>query len=322
MNETPATTRVEIRQTGEALSDVHIVKPNRLLSFLCIALAAVLALNSLLGPLATGVIEYRYTETFRNQAIGLDAFSLVFAVPILLAAALLAMRGRPVAQFLALGPAAMTAYMMPQYVLGAHYLEISGNNEDFFPLHLGMFVLSLAVAVVAWLETDRQAVPPSSRRRQFWTGLLMLAVAAFLLMRYLPSLVDIWRNHPGSEYLDDPVAFWLIAFMDLGIIAPAAVTCGVALLRGVRASEKLMYAVVGWFALVGPAVAAMGFAMWINDDPHASLGSAVVFTIYGGVFAALAAFLFRPLAGKPAVIARSNSVLRSTRPGDTSTKSP
>jgi hypothetical protein len=29
-----------------------------------------------LGPLVTGVVEYRVTETLRNQTIGLDAVSL------------------------------------------------------------------------------------------------------------------------------------------------------------------------------------------------------------------------------------------------------
>ncbi|HZQ74728.1 MAG TPA: hypothetical protein VFB08_17580 [Burkholderiales bacterium] len=279
--------------------------PIRHLGLGCIALAVGLALNSVLGPLITGVIDYRYTETFENQGIGLDAFALVVAVPLLIAAGVLALRGHLAAPFLALGPALMSAYMFPQYVLGAHYLDLPGNNEDFFPLHLGLFVLSVCVAVLAWLSIDSDGLPSTSRRFQFWTGALLFAVAGFLILRYVPSLIDIWRDHLPDEYVDDPIAFWLIAFMDLGIVMPAAVAGGLALWRGAQRAQKLMYAIVGWFALVGPAVAAMGFAMEVNDDPNASLGSAVAFTIYGALFALLAAYLFRPLfrraaAGVPA----------------------
>src|SRR5690242_16036390 len=52
-------------------------------------LAAVLALLTvglatvaLLGPLASGVIEYHLTETLRNQMIGLDAVALFVVAPL------------------------------------------------------------------------------------------------------------------------------------------------------------------------------------------------------------------------------------------------
>ncbi|HWO73376.1 MAG TPA: hypothetical protein VNN21_07440 [Dehalococcoidia bacterium] len=292
----------------------------RLLATGCFLLAAGLAVNSLLGPLAFGVIDYRYTETFENQAIGLDAFSLAIAGPLLLVAGALALRGYVVAPFLALGPSLMAAYMLPQYVLGGHYDTLPGNNEDFFLLHLGLFVLSVGVAVVAWTSVDAGRLPPASARSRRWTGVLMPAVAVFLALRYLPTLMDIWQGRPSEEYLEDPIAFWLIAFMDLGIVMPAALACGVALLSGAEGARKPMYAIVAWFALVGPAVAAMGFAMSANDDPNASLGSAIVFAVYGAAFASLAAFLFRPLFEGPAAIptpAASRDVSREapTPPG-------
>jgi hypothetical protein len=108
-------------------------------------------------------------------------------------------------------------------------------------------------------------------------------------------LLDIWQGRPSEEYLLDPIAFWLIAFMDLGIVMPAALACSLALLKGAESALKLMYTIVGWFALVGPAVAAMGFAMLVRDDPNASLAGALAFAIYGAAFALLAAYLFRPL---------------------------
>jgi hypothetical protein len=210
-------------------------------------------------------------------------------------AGVLAQNGHLAAPFLALGPALMAAYMFPQYVLGAHYFELPGNNEDFFLLHLGLFVLGCAVAVLAWLSVDSARLPATSRRSQRQAGFLMVAVAAFLVMRYVPFLLDVWNDSPSDEYLQDPIALWMIAFMDLGIIMPAAVASGFALLKGVEAARKPMYAIVGWFALVGPAVASMGIAMVINDDPHASAGSALIFAAFGAGFALLAAYLFAPL---------------------------
>jgi hypothetical protein len=264
------------------------------------SLALGLAINAVLGPLLTGMIDYRYTETFENQGIGLDAFALVIAAPLLILAGLLSLRGHQAAPVLALGPALMAAYMLPQYVLGAHYVELPGNNEDFFLLHLGLFVLSGAVAVIAWRSIDTIELPNVSRRFEVESAMLLLAVAVFLLLRYVPFLFDVSRGDPGSEYRDDAVALWLIALMDLGIVLPIAIASGVALLLRVGTARKPMYAVLGWFALVGPAVASMGFAMVLNDDPHASVVGAVAFAGIGGGFALLAAYIFRPLFGPSA----------------------
>lgn len=201
---------------------------------------------------------------------------------------------------LAFAPAAMAAYMLPQYVLGAHYDTIEGNNEDFFLWHLALLVLSLAVAVLAWREASLAALPRWSGRARRWGGILMLVVALFLLARYLPTFIDVWRGRPPATYEEDPIAFWIIALLDLGIVAPAAAATGVALLRGVEDARRPMLAIVGWFALVGPAVAAMAYAGVANDDSSATLGGAIAFTVYGVLFAALAAYLLRPLfRGRP-----------------------
>src|SRR4051812_40121205 len=52
-------------------------------------LAAGLALLAVLGPLVTGVVDYRVSETLRHQTIGLDAVSLGLVAPLALAAAAL-----------------------------------------------------------------------------------------------------------------------------------------------------------------------------------------------------------------------------------------
>ncbi|GAB4330381.1 MAG: hypothetical protein Kow0010_15340 [Dehalococcoidia bacterium] len=268
---------------------------HRWLALACVALAAGLATNALLGPLATGIIEYRYTETYENQGIGLDAFALAIGAPLLLAAAALTWRRHVAGPLLALGPSLMSAYMMPQYVLGAHFDDLPGNNEDFFLLHLGLFILSAGVGVLAWTTVDERRLPVASSRYRRYTGGLLFAVTVFLILRYLPALADIWRDNPSSEYLDDPIAFWLIAFMDLGIVMPVAAAGGIALLAGVARARKVMFAVVTWFALVGPAVASMAYAMDVNDDPNASRGGAIAFTAFSVSFVVVAMWIYRPL---------------------------
>ena len=112
-----------------------------------VAIAAGLAAVALLGPLAFGVVDYRVTETLRNQTIGLDAVSLFVVAPLGLLAALLVLRRRIAGPALALGSGAYTSYMFVQYILGPEYERLPGNNERLFPLYLALFALGWVVAL-------------------------------------------------------------------------------------------------------------------------------------------------------------------------------
>jgi hypothetical protein len=264
-----------------------------------IALGACLAVVSLLGPVALDVIHYRITETLRNQTIGLDTVSLAVVAPLAVAIGVLALRRHPAAPVLALGPASYSVYMLTQYVVGPEYLRLPGNNERFFPLYLSLFVLAGALGLRAWSSIDlgRASVPP---RRARLLGRVLLPLAGLLVFsRYVPALLDATSAKPGAgDYRAGPTFFWTIALLDLGVGLPALVAACVGLARERPWAPKALYAVVGWLALVGPAVAGMAITMYVNDDPNASIGLMSLMTALGVGLASLAAFLYRPLFGR------------------------
>jgi len=261
-----------------------------------IALAFGLACVSLLGPLTGGPVEYHVGETLRNQTIGLDAVSLFVIAPLALLAATLIMRGRIAGRLLTLGIGAYTAYMFVQYVVGPEYLSRPGDNQLLFPLYLALFSLGWILALAAWLSVDVEKLPATPRRNRL-LGRVVLPVFAFLAFsRYLPALADAMSVHPADPgYAAGPTFFWAIALLDLGVFLPATAATCVGLARRTAWASKALYLVVGWFGLVGPAVAAMAIAMTVNHDPNATMAGAVSMTVLGLAFAALAVALYRPL---------------------------
>jgi hypothetical protein len=267
-----------------------------------LAIGAGLAVVALLGPLGTDVIEYHVTETLRNQTIGLDAVSLLLVAPMSCLAALLVVRRHLAGPALALGIGAYTSYMLLQYILGPEYERLPGNNERLFPLYLALFALGWIVALRAWQAFG--ADPPGRRRRRdLALGRVVMPVFAFLaFFRYVPALADWMSAAPDDEgYLAGPTFAWAIAMLDLGVFFPATVAACFGLVRGTSWAHQALYLVVGWFGLVGPAVAGMAMAMYVNDDPNASGANAVFMTALGVVFAALAVSVYRPLftEGRP-----------------------
>nr|WP_294639057.1 hypothetical protein [uncultured Rhodococcus sp.] len=254
-------------------------------------LAVLLVSNSILGPLAIGIIDYPISTTLQNQLIGLELVTLVLVTPLSIAAGVLALRGHRAAGPLAFGPAAYTAYMFVQYVLGPEYATF--NSVVLFDL--GIFALSAVLTVWAWTITDTASMPDMTPTRQRICGVVVLALAAFVVSRYLGPILG---GAMPAEFADARTFFWSIVLLDLGLVVPATTFTAVALFRGTRSAQKALYAVLGWFALVPPSVAAMGAVMMARSDPNAAVGQVVVLAIVAIVFMGFAVIVFRPLLSR------------------------
>ena len=263
-----------------------------------IVLGLGLALTSLLGPLAGRAIEYPLSRTLTSQTLGLEAVSLLVAAPLAVAAGALALRRHPAAPVLALAPALYSVYMLAQYVVGPDYVRLSRA----VPFHLGLFVLAEVMAVRAWRTTDPELLARrGSPSRDLLLAAALLLLSLFVFLRYLPALTGAWSGEPiPAEARDDPAMFWTIFLLDLGVAVPASVAAAAALLRTAPPwARKAAYGLVGWFALVGVAVGAMGVAMYLDADPNATVGSVALLGTTGLLTAAFALWAHRPLFGGP-----------------------
>jgi hypothetical protein len=252
------------------------------------ALAAALIVNTLLGPLGTQTIQYPISGTLLNQTIGVEAVTVGLVVPLTLTAGVLAARGHRAAPLLGFGPAAYTAYMFVQYVLGPEYVDYTST----ILFHTVVFTLAAGLTISAWVMGYHEPMPQLTARRRRLYGAILLLLGAFIVSRYLPVVSD---GALPAEFAQARTFFWSIFFLDLGIVVPATLVAGIGLLRGAPASDTAMYALMGWYALVPPSVAAMSVTMVINNDPHAVVGQAVMFVVVAVLVAILAVRIFLPM---------------------------
>lgn len=264
------------------------------------ALAAMVALAALLGPLTDGPIRYHVSADALNQVIGGDLVAVALVAPVSLFAALLAWRRHPAAPVVALGPAVFAVYTYTQLAIGGDFARYGGNSERFFALHLAIFVLGGAIALKSWAAIDADRLPSMSRHGQRVLGSFVIVVAGFVLVGlHLPTLIDAWRDQPARpEYLADPGVFWVVKLMDLGIVVPTLTAVGVGLLRGAGWAHKAVYGVLGWFALLGSSVASMAAVMQAKADPAASTTNTAAFGVFAVVGLTIAVRLLRPLLGR------------------------
>ena len=270
---------------------------HRGLAFATVLLGLGVAANALLGPFVLEIIDYRFSTTLVNQGIGLDAVALFAVFPMAIVAGILMWRRHHVGLVLAFIPSTFAIYMLPQYVIGPEYLRLSGNNEQFFPFHLALFVLAGGVFLFAWNAVEDERLRPHSRPSDRMRAMVLVAVAGFIFVgRWLPALIELVEGTPAlADFRENPTSFLLIGWLDLGIVVPAAITAAIGLLRGARWARKAAYAVIAWFALVPASIAAMAVTMVVNGDPNADTGVMWVFTVAGALFTVGAAALFTPL---------------------------
>lgn len=291
-------TQIEVAPVAAPAAGHALKKTQRLWLALGLVLLGIgAALVAVLGPLVAGVIEYHVSEGAVNQVVGGDVAGLVLVAPVSVIAGILVWRGHRAGPVLALGPSVYGLYMYSQLALGNDLSRYAGNSEKFFLLYLGLFVLAAAIAVASWRVIDTSELPLTTRRLSRFFGWFILVVAFFLTVGlHLPGLVDAWADQPtSSEYLADPVVFWLVKFMDLGLVVPALVTVGVGILTDSVWAEKAKYAAAGWVGLLGSSVAGMAIVMQAANDPAATFGNTMAFSLFAAIGLAVAVLVYRPL---------------------------
>jgi hypothetical protein len=287
---------------------------NRVLGSGLVLLAMAVATVAALGPLIFGVLRYRISATSLNQIIGSDAAALTVVVPVTVAVAVLAIRGHPAAPVLALAPSVFVVYTYTQLIVGNEYLRLPGNVERFFPLLLAAFILAAAIAVRAWNSVPAARLPATSAGVDRTAGVLLLVIASFVVVGlHLANYLDAMRDHPVTEqYLSSPTVFWLVKFMDLGIVVPAAIAVGVGALRRRPWARKPVYALLGAYTLIGASVAGMAITMAARHDPDSSGVTVVGATVMTALLAGTTCYVYLPLFRRTGVdLGRSETTRRA-----------
>ncbi len=295
-------TRAEARQRWEQRLELRREQrrqqrpPHPGLGIALVMLGIGAAAVALLGPLVLGLIDYHASAGAVAQIKGGDVAGLLLVAPVSIIAGVLVLRGHRRGAALGLGPAAYGLYLYFQLVIGGDPGRYPGNSERFFPLLLGLFVIAGFIIVRGWSEVDPpdpvDSVSPGINRFAAW---FFLVVAAFLALGlHLPGLLGVWSGKPGSEYLSDPVVFWVVKMMDLGLVVPILLSVGVGLLRGRGWARRMRGPVAGWGALLGSSVAGMAFVMLASGDPAGSIVMTLAFGTFAVVALTLAVLVHRP----------------------------
>jgi hypothetical protein len=211
------------------------------------------------------------TVSSAAQMQGNDLITLIVGLPLLTFSANWAFRGSLRGRLLLTGTLGFFLYT---------YMSMSTltSYNNLFLVYVALFTLSLYAFVLAMMSFDLAALPGhfSEKLPRGWIAGLEFVVAAFLGLAWLARIImPLAQNQtPALENTTTLV----IQFMDLALIAPAAVLGGILLLRKSAWGYLLASVMLTKGVTMGLGVSAMGINMALKGVPD-SLGILIPFLL-------------------------------------------
>lgn len=238
----------------------------------------------------TGVYAYN-AERVVAEGIGWDVFTLLFAIPALLAALPSLARGSLRGKLFALG---ILAYLFYQYLMYA----VAWAFGPLFLLFVAIYALSLTaiVWIISTLQLNRLAERFSASFPKRGTAILCFLMAAVLLFMWLARILSALSGQ--LEGVLDGQTTLVVQALDLGLIVPLALFTGIAAWRG-SAAGYLLSAVVAVKAFaMAAAICAMLLSAWAYEGTLEVVPLAI-FAAAAGASAWLGARIYRSMLPAP-----------------------
>ncbi|HSV41786.1 MAG TPA: hypothetical protein VLH13_00065 [Methanomassiliicoccales archaeon] len=278
----------------ESLESNEGLFPARAVGTAAIICGAVLVIMAVLGPLGTGDIEYRVAQSAKYQLLGQDIADLVFIAPLLFIGGVMMLLGRPNAKYLLVLTPVTLMYTGLSIGIGSEWSDplITGNVEQYTWIFMTLVIGGLFLLVGTLSMFGPVDVPdfrPKGLRTFVIVMSLFLLLFALMWISQVVTVVDQGDLSDGS-YTDDPTLFWVIRYLDLGIVIPVGFMALYLLLKQPKRAYGLVLLFFGFFATMAVSVDAMMAVQIANGDSSlGSMGPGI------GIFLVLTALTFYAL---------------------------
>lgn len=243
---------------------------------LCAVLGVLLAVATVLGPLVAGRVRFHMSDDAIVQYVGGEVVTSAMALLCVVCAPFW-VAGRAWAAALTAGASAYVIYTFVTVVMGQEYGTYPGNAEKAFLLYSA--ITACAVLLLVFSARTLMALPPlPNAPRGAATGLLVGLGALFALM-WLAQLAGFYRSGPTDEYASATVLFWVIKYLDLGIIIPLLILTGLAQRHPTEVSNAAAITALGFMTWLLTAILLMAAAMVRQHAAGASPVLVVAFAV-------------------------------------------
>ncbi|MBI0583137.1 MAG: hypothetical protein ISF22_02805 [Methanomassiliicoccus sp.] len=231
--------------------------------------ALALIIMAALGPLGTGDILYRTSQSGIWQIMGQDLTDLFLIIPLLLVGGVLQLMRRDSAKyFLILTPITLM-YTGLSVGAGQEWTAYPGNVENYFWIFLTLIVGGLLILIGTLPRFADHDTPAFSKQGLRLFVLLTTIALLFFAKMWLGQIAEVAASGDlvDGSYSDASNAFWVVRYLDLGVCVPLGFMALFLLASHPSIAYKLVLLLFGFLITMAVTVNTMALVQVLNDDP-------------------------------------------------------
>ncbi|MHA1302941.1 MAG: hypothetical protein ACTSQE_14010 [Candidatus Heimdallarchaeaceae archaeon] len=236
----------------------------------------------IIGPLfGLNIIQYHFSDNSLIQQYGQEIVGLVLVVPALIIGGILWIKRAYLSTYLLAFASGNIIYNGFTYGLFNDF-TIPGNSERFSLLFISLINIGLFLVVTTYRAFNQEKIDYDKIKRKQTTTIVIafgtiLALFLLLWLKQIFEVMVIGTTNPASVYEDHKNGFWLIKFLDLGIVIPLGLYSTYLLWKKSSNSFPLLMLLFSFFASMISAVFGMAITQFVFNDPSATIGGGVIF---------------------------------------------
>ncbi|MBK7257497.1 MAG: hypothetical protein IPI01_06780 [Ignavibacteriae bacterium] len=252
-------------------------------ALIAIATGLMLVYLAVEGPTFLNQLRYKTPGINNNQIVAQDLVNVFLLSPLLIAGGVTLFFRRGIAPYLLMMTPLYLIYFVLSYTLGMEWssTHYSGNSEQ-YTFHFLFILVSALIILLYGLSIFPGNVTATFRK----TGLIIYSIGfpVFLLVfasMWIKEVLEVIATGTTRAYDASPTMFWVVRMFDLGFSIPLGLISVYLLWTRPRTTFPVQFLFYGFFLTMIVAVNAMGWVMWMNDDPTFMMRDLIVFLNLG-----------------------------------------
>lgn len=252
-------------------------------ALIAIATGLMLVYLAVEGPTFLNHLRYKTPGINNNQIVAQDLVNVFLLSPLLIAGGVTLFFRRGIAPYLLMMTPLYLIYFVLSYTLGMEWssTHYSGNSE-LYTFHFLFILVSALIILLYGLSIFPGNVTATFRK----TGLIIYSIGfpVFLLVfasMWIKEVLEVIATGTTRAYDASPTMFWVVRMFDLGFSIPLGLISVYLLWTRPRTTFPVQFLFYGFFLTMIVAVNAMGWVMWMNDDPTFMMRDLIVFLNLG-----------------------------------------
>jgi len=233
------------------------------------------------GPLFLQHIRYKTADIINNQIEAQDFINMFILAPIIIGGGVMLFFRKRISKYLLIITPLYLIYYVLSYTIGCEWssAKYTGNSETYTFYFLFILISSLIILLYS-LSIFPKTVENSFKKKGLIVySILFICFNMIFASMWIKEVQEVISTGTTRAYDIVPAAFWVVRIFDLGFTIPLGFISVYLLWVRPNTTYPIQFMFYGFFLTMIIAVNAMGFMMFLNNDPTFMIRDMIVFLI-------------------------------------------